>query len=136
MSTYQTVYKVYKDYYCRLGVHTHLVGYFKSESLACKEINYLRRYELELGHRVEFRLESEPATLYPDLVAAWEEEDREEELERQRMLAPIPLPRMRKRWPALLANLKMDEAIAVFHQKTANNVMSFVRSLPRKRRRR
>lgn len=47
MNTYQTVYKVYKDYYGRLGVHTHLVGYFKSESLANKEINYLRCHELE-----------------------------------------------------------------------------------------
>ena len=136
MSTYQTVYKVYKDYYCRLGVHSHLVGYFKSASLACKEINYLRCHELELGHRVEFRLATEPATLYPDLVAAWEKQDREEELARQRMFDPIPLPRMCKRWPALLANLKMDEAIEVFHQKTANNMMSFVRSLSKKRRRR
>lgn len=136
MSTYQKVYKVYKDYYCRLGVHTHLVGYFKSQSLACKEINYLRCHELELGHRVEFRLVTDSAALYPDLVAAWEKEDREEELARRRMFDPIPLPRMRKRWPALFTNLKMDEAIEVFHQKTANNMMSFVRSLPRKRRRR
>jgi hypothetical protein len=133
---YQTVYKVYKDYHCRLGVHRHLVGYFKSESLACKEINYLRCHELEIGHHVEFRVETEPATLYPDLVALWEKQDREEELERQRMLAPIPLPRIRKRWPALFADLKMDEELETFHQKTANNMMSFVRSLSRKHRRR
>jgi hypothetical protein len=133
---YQTVYKVYKDYHCRLGVHRHLVGYFKSESLACKEINYLRCHELEIGHHVEFRVETEPATLYPDLVAIWERQDREEELERQRMFDPIPLPRVRKRWPALFANLKIDEAIDSFHQKTANNMMSFVRSMPRNRRRR
>lgn len=72
----------------------------------------------------------------PDLVARWERQDREEELERQRMLDPIPLPRMRKRWPALFADMKIDEAIDSFHQKTANNMRSFVRSMQRNRRRR
>jgi hypothetical protein len=81
-------------------------------------------------------METEPATLYPDLVARWEQQDREEELERQRMFDPFPLPRVRKRWPALFADMKIDDAIDSFHQKTANNMMSFVRSLSRKHRRR
>ena len=133
---YEFIYKVFKDYYCTKYVHSHLVGYFKSEAAADREISYLKKYEFELGHRVEYRIEKESATLYPNLVADWEAEDREAELEEQLAFAPILLPRVRKRFPSLLAQSEMDFNVEVFHQKTANNMMSFVRSMQRNRRRR
>ena len=133
---YEFIYKVFKDYYCSKYVHSHIVGYFRSEAAADREISYLKKYELEIGHRVEFRIERESSTLYPNLVADWEAEDREAELEEQLAFAPIPLPYVRKRFPSLLAQQDMDFRIQEFHQKTANNMMLFVRSMQRKHRRR
>lgn len=133
---YEFIYKLFKDYYCTKYVHSHIVGYFRSEAAADRELSYLKKYEFELGHRVEYRIEKESATLYPNLVADWEAEDREAELEEQLAFAPIPLPRVRKRFPSLLAMDEMDFNIEEFHQKTANNMMSFVRSMQRNRRRR
>ena len=133
---YEFIYKVFKDYYCSKYVHAHIVGYFRSEAAADREISYLKKNEFELGHRVEYRIEKESATLYPNLVADWEEEDREAELEEQLAFAPIPLPRMRKRFPSLLAQQEMDFSIEEFHQKMANKMMSFARALSRKHRRR
>lgn len=133
---YEFIYKVFKDYYCSKYVHSHLVGYFKSEAAADREISYLTKHEFELGHRVEYRIEKESATLYPNLVADWEAEDREAELAEQLAFATIPIPIVRKRFPSLLAQSEMEFNIEDFHQKTANNMMSFVRSMQRYRRRR
>ena len=133
---YEFIYKVFKDYYCAKYVHSHLVGYFRSEASADREISYLKKFEFELGHRVEYRIEKESATLYPNLVADWEAEDREAELEEQRAFAPFPIPLVRKRFPSLRAQSEMEFNIEDFHQKTANNMMSFVRSIQRNRRRR
>ncbi|WP_405327559.1 hypothetical protein [Fibrobacter sp.] len=133
---YEFIYKVFKDYYCDKYVHSHLVGYFRSEASADREISYLKKHEFELGHRVEYRIEKESATLYPNMVADWEAEDREAELEEQRAFAPIPLPRVRKRFPSLMAQSEMEFNIEEFHQKTANNMMSFVRSMQKHRRHR
>ena len=133
---YEFIYKVFKDYYCTKYVHSYLVGYFRSEASADREISYLKKTEFELGHRVEYRIEKESATLYPNLVADWEAEDREAELAEQLALAPIPLPIVRKRFPSLRALSEMEFNIEEFHQKTANNMMSFVRSMQRYRRRR
>ncbi len=135
---YEFIYKVFKDYYCTKYAHSYLVGYFKSEAGADREISYLKKFEFELGHRVEYRIEKESATLYPNLVADWEAEDREAELEQKLLTEPVvySLPQLRKRWPSLLAMDEMDFNIEDFHQKTANNMMSFVRSMQRHRRRR
>lgn len=133
---YEFIYKVFKDYYCAKYVHSHLVGYFKSEASADREISYLKKFEFELGHRVEYRIEKESSTLYPNMVADWEAEDREAELAEQLAFAPIPIPIVRKRFPSLSAQTEMEFNIEEFHQKTANNVMSFVRSMQRNRRRR
>ena len=133
---YEFIYKVFKDYYCTKYVHSHLVGYFKSEAAADREISYLTKREFELGHRVEYRIEKESATLYPNMVAYWEAEDRRAELEERRAYDPIPIPLMRKPFPSLWVQNEMEFNIEEFHQKTANNMMSFVRSMQRHRRRR
>lgn len=133
---YEFIYKVFKDYYCAKYVHSHLVGYFRSEASADREISYLKKFEFELGHRVEYRIEKESATLYPNLVADWEAEDREAELAEQLAFAPFSIPLVRKRFPSLRAQSEMEFNIEDFQQKTANNMMSFVRSMQRNRRRR
>lgn len=34
---YEFIYKIFKDYYCAKYVHSHLVGYFRSEASADRE---------------------------------------------------------------------------------------------------
>lgn len=132
---YDKVVKLYKNYSLSTGTKRYLVGYFRNDGSASAEESYLRRAERE-PVPVSYTTEVEPATLYPDIVKRWEDEDAEEERqreERERFLTtPIPLPRVRKRWPSFRPKT-IDECFVEWNEKQ-KTVMDFVRTLDFKRK--
>ena len=134
---YDTVYKVYKDYTCAQYVHSYLVGYYRSQVAADGEIAYLRKHEMEIGHHVGYRVVSESSAAYPDVVATWEREDRERKLAEEMAMAPIPLPRIRKRWPSLFKAETPREQIIEFNMEgQRHGMMSFARHISKRRSKR
>ena len=132
---YDKVVKLYKNYSLTTGTKRYLVGYFRNNGSASAEESYLRRAEKE-PVPVSFTTEVEPATLYPDIVKRWEDEDAEaarQREERERLLTtPIPLPRVRKRWPSFRPKT-VDECFDEWNEKQ-KTVIDFVRTLDFKRK--
>lgn len=131
---YESVYKVYKDYTCSQYVHAYLVGYYRSQVAADGEIAYLRTHEMEPGHHVGFRVVSESSAAYPDIVAAWEREDRARKLAEEMGMAPILLPRIKKRWPSLFKADTPRELIHEFNMEgQRHGMLSFARYISKRR---
>jgi len=132
---YETVVKLYKNYSLSTGTKRYLVGYFRNDGSASAEESYLRRAEKE-PVPVSYTTEVESATLYPDVVKRWEDEDAEEErlrAEREHFLnTPMSLPMVRKRWPSF-SPMTIDECFDKWHEKQ-KTVMDFVRTLDFKRK--
>lgn len=133
---YDKVVKLYKNYSLSTGTKRYLVGYFRNDGSASAEESYLRRAEKE-PVPISYTTEVESATLYPDIVKRWEDEDAEElrlREERERFLTtPFPLPKMRRRWPSLLTPLTVQECFDNWNEKQ-KTVMDFVRTLDFKRK--
>ena len=131
---YETVYKVYKDYTCSLDIQSYLVGYYRSQEDADGEIAYLRKHEMEIGHHVGYRVVTESSAAYPDIVATWEREDRERKLAEEMAMAPILLPRIKKRWPSLFKADTPRELIHYFNMEgQRHNMLSFARYISKRR---
>lgn len=132
---YDKVVKLYKNYSLSTGTKRYLVGYFRSDGSASAEESYLRRAERE-PVPVSYTTEVESATLYPDIVKRWEDEDAEAERqreERERFLnTPIYLPLVRKRWPSFRPKT-VDECFDEWNEKQ-KTVIDFVRTLDFKRK--
>lgn len=128
---YDKVVKLYKNYELSTGTKRYLVGYFRNDGSASAEESYLRRAEKE-PVPISFTTEVESATLYPDVVKRWEDEDAEAariRAERERMLTtPVPLPMVRKRWPSLFTPPTVDECFDEWNEKQ-KTVIDFVRTL-------
>jgi len=127
---YETVVKLYKNYSLSTGIKRYLVGYFRNNGSASAEESYLRRAEKE-PVPISFTTEVESATLYPDVVKRWEDEDAEAariRAERERMLTtPVPLPMVRKRWPNVFKDV-MDECY-IDTARNPKTIIDFVRTL-------
>jgi len=132
---YETVVKLYKNYSLSTGIKRYLVGYFRNNGSASAEESYLRRAEKE-PVPISFTTEVESATLYPDVVKRWEDEDAEAariRAERERMLTtPVPLPMVRKRWPNVFKDV-MDECY-IDTARNPKTIIDFVRTLDFKRK--
>jgi hypothetical protein len=89
---------------------------------------------MEPGHHVGFRVVSESSAAYPDIVAAWEREDRERKLAEEMAMAPILLPRIKKRWPSLFNDEPPRELISNFDMVGQRHCMlSFARYISKRR---
>ena len=132
---YDKVVKLYKNYSLSTGTKRYLVGYFRSDGSASAEESYLRRAEKE-PVPVSYTTEVEPATLYPDIVKRWEDEDAEAariRAERERLLTtPVSLPMVRKRWPNMFEDV-MNECY-IDTARNPKTIMDFVRTLDFKRK--
>lgn len=128
---YDKVVKLYKNYSLSTGTKRYLVGYFRSDGSASAEESYLRRAERE-PVPVSYTTEVESATLYPDIVKRWEDEDAEAERQREEQERPIALPLVRKRWPSFRPKT-VDECFDEWNEKQ-KTVMDFVRTLDFKRK--
>lgn len=126
---YEQVVKLYKNYELPTGTKRYLVGYFRNDGSASAEESYLRRAEKE-PVPISFTTEVESATLYPDIVKRWEDEDAEreaarKEAERQRT-AEYALPIMSCGWPKLFDNKTVDECFIELARKE-QSILSFAR---------